>query len=391
MIKNIITGICLFGLGIGMGVAGLFLIGRFLPFDHPLVKMLGMEKPQIVGFLPYWLLDKADKDYAPFLTTLSYFGLAVDTDGKPIYLVNQNEEDPGWTALKGDRLAVMRDEAKKKGLNTSLLVYNADEKRIAELLMHPEGAAHALVAEVGPIMQSRGFTDLNLDFESFLPASESARQAYTQFASTVAHDVRAAKLGTVTIEIPPIILTKKYMIDPVAIGQIADYVVMMTYDYHYLGSFLAGPVAPIGGGGDIFEFDVETSVKEAVKVIPRQKLLLGIPLYGYQWETIGDMPGAATIPGGASTASSRRVSEFLTECATCSAQFDTRFGEPSIVYRNGDYFVHVHYENAEAIAAKVALAQKYRLGGVALWALGYEDDTMLMPLREYKTSFTLMH
>ncbi len=382
--------ILLFALGAGAGIVGLFIAGKTLPFDHPLLRSLGIAKPQIIGFLPYWLLDKADKEYSSYITTLSYFGLAVDVDGKPIFLANSQEEDPGWTALKSDRFAALQQDAKKKGVNASLLVHSADEEKIVQLLLEPEQAARALVEEVAPIMRSHGFTDLNLDIESFLPASESARARYTQFARTVARGIRDADLGTITIEIAPIMLTGEYLIDPAEIGNIADYIVMMTYDYHYLGSYTAGPVAPLAGGGDVFEFDVETAVAHAVKVIPKEKLLLGIPLYGYQWETISDAPGAPTIPGGGSTASSRRVAQLLSQCATCSASFDARFMEPRVVVAEGPYVKQIYYENEQAVEAKVALAQRYGLGGVALWALGYEDETMLRPLLEYKKSFRFL-
>lgn len=367
---NILRNLLLFLLGVGLGIAGLYGLG------------ISARKPQIVGFLPYWLLDRADRDYSPYLTTLTYFGLAVDVDGKPMYLVNPQEEEPGWTALKNDRFH-------PKNLNASLLVHSADEDKIARLIENPETAAHALVSEVAPIMQSRGFGDLNLDIESFLVASDSARANYTIFARTVAQDVRREKLGTVTIEIPPIALVRKFMIDPVAIGQIADYVVMMTYDYHYAGSYLAGPVAPIGGAGDMREFDVETAIAEAVRVIPPEKILLGIPLYGYQWETLSDRASAATIPGGASTASLRRISEIFASCATCSAQFDPVAREPFLRYPENDYFNHIYFENEISMQEKIGLAQKYELGGVALWALGYEDDAVLTPLKKYKQSFSL--
>ena len=358
-------------------------------FDHPILRSFGIRKPQVVGFLPYWLMDKADADYSSYLTTLTYFGLAVDVDGKPIYLTNPQEEEPGWTTLKGDRFTAKREEAKKHNLKTSLLVHSADEDKVSELIQNPEIAAHALVSEVAPIMQSRGFTDLNLDIESFLPASDSARANYTLFARTVAEDVRKSKLGTVTIEIPPIALVKKFLIDPFAIGAIADYVVLMTYDYHYSGSFLAGPVAPIGGAGDVREFDVETAIAEAVRVIPKEKILLGIPLYGYQWETLQETLGAATIPGGASTASLRRVAELLKDCPTCKTAMDPVAGEPVTVFETDDYFNHIYYENEASMKEKIKLAQKYQLGGIALWALGYEDAATLVPLVAYKRFFLL--
>ena len=39
---------------------------------------------------------------------------------------------------------------------------------------------------------------------------------------------------------------------------------------------------------------------------------------------------------------------------------------------------------------KIDLAKKYKLGGVALWALGYEDAATLAPLAAYKRSFFLL-
>lgn len=390
-LKKLLIYILFVVIGTGFGICALFFLGIFpIRFDHPVLRAFGVAKPQVIGFLPYWLLDKADTDYSPYLTTLTYFGLAVDVDGKPIYLTNPQEEDPGWTTLKGDRLTVKREEAKKKNIKTSLLVHSADEDKIAKLINNPEAAAHALVFEVAPIMQSRGFTDLNLDIESFLTASDSARANYTLFAKTVAEDVRKNELGTVTIEIPPIALFRKFMIDPIAIGVIADYVVLMTYDYHYSGSFLAGPVAPIGGAGDVWEFDVETAVHEAVRVIPKEKIILGIPLYGYQWETLRETPGAATIPGGASTASLRRVVELLKDCPTCKTTMDPVAREPFTVFETNDYFNHIYYENEASMQEKIDLAKKYKLGGVALWALGYEDEGTLTPLVKYKRSFRLL-
>lgn len=59
-----------------------------------------------------------------------------------------------------------------------------------------------------------------------------------------------------------------------------------------------------------------------------------------------------------------------------------------MVYKEDSYFEQIYYENEAAVKEKIALATAYRLGGIALWALGYEDDAMLTPLSSYKREFS---
>lgn len=390
MVRKVLLVLGSLLLGVSAGIIIIFVLALSpLRFDHPILKTFGIRKPQIIGFLPYWLLDNASDSYEKYLTTYTYFGLVVDIDGKPIYLVNSQEEEPGWTTLKGERMAQKLENARKNNMKLSLLVHLADEEKIPSLLEDPVARAHALVSEVAPIMEKRGFTDLNLDIESFLPASDSARAKFTAFVQTVADDMDQKELGTLTVEIAPIALVKKFLIDPQAIGALADTIILMAYDYHYTGSLNAGPVAPIGGAGSVREYDVETAIKEALLVIPPEKLLLGIPLYGYQWETIEKNPGAATIPRGASVASARRAAEYLTECPHCQRVLDPLSKEPILIFPEGTYFNQIYYEDETSIEEKIALAREYKLGGVALWALGYEDPKMLTPLGAYKKSFHL--
>ena len=360
-------------------VAFIYILGTSpVRFDNPILTSVGIEKPEIVGFLPYWLISKADKDYSKYITTLTYFGLTIDRDGHIQKLVNSQEEEPGWTTLKNNTF-------KRYNAKQSLLVISGDDGVIGDMIADPVTSAKNLVADVAPVMKQYGFTDLNLDIESFMEASESARQNFTTF-------VRAVKTGigaSVTIDIIPISLVKQKLYDAKALGEIVDRVVLMTYDYHYSGSFTSGAVAPIGGAGTKSEYDVETAVKEAVKAIPANKILLGIPLYGYQWETVNSAPESATIPGGSSTASTRRIEEIMAACATCSAVMDPVAKQPYLVYPENDYFNQIYYENEASMKEKIALAQKYHLGGVALWALGYEDNSILNSLSSYKNTLDL--
>ncbi len=390
MLRTIFLSIitCIVGAALAVGCLFLFAVSP-LRFDHPVLTAFGIQKPQIVGFLPYWLLDKADKPYERAITTLTYFGLAVDRDGSLVKLVNSKEEEPGWTNLKSSAYASRLAEGKKNNVKQSLLVVSGDDDVIRSILTQPEASAKKLVSDAMPIMKDKGFTDLNLDIETFMEGSPSSQLQFTRFVQTVKDELAVQKLGTLTLDLIPIALVKPKLYDAKALGVIADAIILMTYDYHYLGSMTAGAVAPVGGAGETIEYDVETAVKEALKVMPKDKILLGIPLYGYEWETIDQAPESATIPGGGSTASTRRIADILGKCATCSASMDPVAKEPYLIYPENDYFNQIYYENEDSMKEKILLAKKYELGGVALWALGYEDSAILRPLEEYKKSYTL--
>ena len=171
------------------------------------------------------------------------------------------------------------------------------------------------------------------------------------------------------------------------IGKIADYLVLMAYDFHYIHSYLAGPVAPIGGVERVREYDVETALKETLNIVPPEKIILGIPLYGYEWETISDKPGAPTIPGSGATASNRRITELLASCDDCIKVFDEQAKQPYVIFPDGDCYHQIYYEDEQSIKEKLKLAEEHKIGGVALWALGYEGENLLEPLKAYKKLF----
>jgi len=346
------------------------------------------QKHHVIGFLPYWLTSKADKNYNKYITTLTYFGLTIGPEGKIIKFDAPGEKEPGWYALESGKMDEFFKNAKKDDINLSLLLFNGDETAISALLSDPIPHAQNLVSEVAPIMKQYGFKDLNLDIESVSTASDEARQRFTAFVKEVKKNINKQKLGTLTIDASPTALVKKYLINLTDVSQLADYIVLMTYDFHYPGSYVTGAVSPIGGAGTNAEFDTLTGVKEALRVMPSEKILLGTPLYGYEWETLGDTPRSAVIPGTGITDSNRRAESFLASCATCSAQIDSEAKESYVIYKDQQYetYHQMFFPDAQATEEKIKLANNYQLGGIAVWALGYDGESILNPLENYKES-----
>lgn len=385
MIQKVL--ISLYGLFIGLGLGYfIFIYLAEEPVTLPNNIHIGTTPKNVIGFLPFWLAGKAVTDYSKEITTLTYFGLTVDKDGSILKLNSPTEEEPGWSALKSGKMDNFFDNARKNNINLSLLVFKGNPDTINQLITEPEQSATRLISDVAPIMKQHGFNDLNIDIENVQEASPDAQLKFTRFIKTIRQQVDAQKLGTITIDVGPTDLIKRRTIDPVEVSKYVDYVVLMGYDYHYTGSSIAGPVAPLMGAGTVSEYDVDTAVQKALAIMPAKKILLGIPIYGYEWETLGNVPRSATIAYTGVIASHQRVQNLINSCASCSAEFDPVDHESHLIYPDDSLPIYhqIFFPDTQATQDKINYATAHKLGGVAVWALGYEGTNILSPLINYR-------
>ena len=344
------------------------------------------HKKHVIGFLPYWLLDKADNDYSSYLTTLTYFSVTLEPDGHIMTKTSKQESEPGWYALTSGKADSHFNQAKKDKIDLSLAVFMTGEEKIGTMIKTPEKSANHLLEDAIPLMKEYGFTDLNIDIESVKEASPEARINFTTFTKTLKKGLNKAHVGTLSLDIGPTAFIKPYLIDPEGVEPYIDSMIVMGYDYHWPGSAVTGAIAPLGGAQSFAEFDVATSISEAKKAIPTHKLILGIPLYGYGWETIDNFPRAAIIPSSGTIASNRRVETLLTKCEQCKRGVEKESEEAYIIYKDEDTNVYhqIFYPDVYSTQTKVQFMKDERLGGLALWALGYEGENMLEPLENFK-------
>lgn len=376
-----------FFIGVVAGYLFIFYTSFSLKNENPVSYLENQfSEKQVIGFLPYWLLSKAKADYSDYINTLTYFGLIIDTDGTILKMQNPQENEPGWYALESGKVDPFINNAIKKEQKLSLLLFNADEASISSLMEDPVVHARNLIKDIKPIMQKYKFTDLNIDIESVKNASDEERYSFAQFIEELKKGIDENELGTLSIDISGDSLVKKRLINLPVVAPNVDYIIIMAYDYHYTGSWIAGPVAPLFGAGINSEYDTQAAVEKALEIVPSEKLILGIPLYGYEWETLSDSIRSATLPSSGLTASTQRVSQLLADCATCSAQTDDEAKESYLIYKDTatNTYHQIFYPDEKSTLAKIEFAKKARLGGVAFWALGYEDDMILNPLKSYK-------
>ncbi len=339
---------------------------------------LGLQSDQaalsLYGFQPFWTLDGAQMPYNTYLTHLNYFALQLAPDGTIKTTINAGETEPGYANLQNDRVKERFAAAQTAGIQTALTIQMINEDEIIALLRDPETHAQVMIDEVEPLMREYQFDELNIDIESFIVAPRQRQEAFAEFMRVVDEEVAQRQLGIVSIDVVPKSLFVPLLTDMRLIEPYVDLVVLMTYDFHTTGSYIAGPVAPVGGGGIDREFDVTTSLEEAIRLIPREKILLGIPLYGYEWDTLSNDYYAPAVPGTGKIRTQAEIAAILDGCPDCQFSRDERTLQPmAIVPVPGqDYLRQIYYEDHESIAYKADLARAYGIAGLAYWALGYE-------------------
>jgi len=390
MVKNLLTST----IGLILGIfAGYFIISYFSPtqllIPTSTQTVLTAKPKEVIGFLPYWFLDKAKPDYGGLITTLDYFSLTADVDGKILKYTAPGESEPGYLALVGGKLDNYFAVAKSKNIKLSLTIFDGDEDRIGKLISDPISHANNLVSDLSPLITKYGFSDLNIDIEPTKVASPEAQLNYQSFISEVRNQISERNLNiTMSMDIIPTDFVRtNHLVVPGSLARYLDKIIVMAYDFHSPSSFVTGPVAPLYGAETTAEFDTQVAVQAALSSFDPGKIILGIPFYGYSWETIDNFERGAIIPTTAFIESNIDAEDLVAKCASCTATFDETAQESYIIYKNTDTntYQQVFFPDAKSVGSKINFVESNNLGGLAIWALGYEGNNIWQPIKSYLT------
>jgi spore germination protein len=306
----------------------------------------------VVAALPFWnitngsdtvLAHKSDfTEVSPWMYGLSPSG-QINT-----------QYNPGSTAAVNAELTRLR-AAGMKIIPTLANVTNGQftYQPLAGILHDPARMKQHVAAIVNLVVQQR-YAGIDIDYEN-LQAGD--RQAFTTFITDLAHALHAhGKMLSVAV----FAKTSNAGVDPrnaaqnfAAIGRVADQVRLMAYDYHWATS-PPGPIAPLPW--------VRSVLKYAKSQIPAHKIILGIPLYGYDWS------------GGKAQTLSWLSAFRLSRAEHAAAHYNKTAQSPWFSYTDASGHRHVvWFENQASSQAKFSAALGAQIGGVYLWMFGYED------------------
>lgn len=207
-----------------------------------------------------------------------------------------------------------------------------------------------------------GLDGINVDFEAL---TQEEAPHFIQFIRELSISCRKNNL-VLSVDNPVPQFTSFY--NRKEQGIVADYVIIMGYDEHTDGTEEAGSVASLPF--------VEEGIQQTLKEVPKNKVINGVPFYTRLWFT--DNAGTVTSEIMGMDQASKIVTEMGMEMYW-NKDVSQNYAELST--DNGLY--QMWLEDEQSLDAKMQLVQKYELGGVAEWKLGFERADVWNTISQY--------
>ena len=327
----------------------------------------------VFGFAPYWNLKKLTPNSVESITHFAYFNLHLNSDGGLYTRLNRQEEDPGFTNYKRLLAGTVN-----RGTKPLILTFMPESQAALSSILTSQSTRTQTIATITHTLSQSHASGVNIDFEPLGDIPPSLRDGFTAFIKELKKQLdltpNASNLKPLlTISIYPSSAARPRILYLSGLAPSTDYFVVMAYDYTMPGSSSAGPNSPLRGSGDLFEHDIIKNIAELSRLVPSSKLLLGIPFYGYQWDTV-DQSKYSPVESYGSVASLERIEAMLAD-HTLELIWDRNSLTPYGIASQSGQISQIYFENETSIRLKLEFVKSANLGGIAIWALGYEGNS----------------
>ena len=258
----------------------------------------------------------------------------------------------------------------------------------------------SLIKTITDLVLVNKFDGIDLNFEGFayvdkIATGPTIQPRWVKFVSELSASLHAQnKLLSVTTP---------YLLDPTTgkkgyyhyawpeISSYIDRLNIMFYDYHKYDT-KPGPIGPISW--------FEPSLIYALKTVAPYKIYLGTPNYGYNWVTKVTGVCPTNTPASEKTSSNAAIIHQLKAQAILDkpgavATYNEKFGETNVLYTAEFNGVNTSgaptsckvnhsawYVDARGYFARAKLVEKYKLGGISEWEIGYGDNLAIVEVKK---------
>ncbi len=348
---------------------------------------------EVSGWIPYWRADKGVESILPHLgkfTEVNPFVYTVKQDGS--LFLPEPLDTGAWATLR----------AKSKELNVRFMptVMWANADAIHDVLSNPEKRAEHIRGIVSQVY-GRGFEGIDIDYEG---KYAKTRPYFSLFLKELSTAMGFDKWIMCTIEArtpldsrysSPESIPKdiEYANDFVEINKYCDQVRVMAYDQgRYdlkLNDANTDPYIPVADSKW-----VEKVMRLTMQDIDKNKLLIGVATYGYEYDMFPSTDGSGDMsysrlwsfnPGYvAETATKTGIAPIRNSAGEMSLVYPaSQSVDPAIPLPNATRVMT--WSDAEAIRQKAELAKTLGLAGIAIFKIdGGQDPKLWDVLASYK-------
>lgn len=293
-------------------------------------------------FISSWVLENT----LPFLSELSIFSYGFTAEGELVppllddmWMINM--------ANQYDTLSILT--LTPLGANG-----NFDNNLISAIVQNPESRDN-LIENLLIVMGNKGYRGLDIDFE-FIKAED--RDLFTDFVRVCAERMHEAGYQVSVALAPKTSADQRGLLyegkDYRALGQIADHVLVMTYEWGYTyGPPMA--VAPLNLVRGVLEY--------AVTEIPPEKIMMGIPNYGYDWP----LPYERGVTKARTIGNVEAVRIAINQGA--EIRYDELAQTPYFNYELNGIQHEVWFEDVRSLQGKFELIKEFELRGAGYWQI----------------------
>lgn len=222
-----------------------------------------------------------------------------------------------------------------------------------DALSNPESRKYTIDRLIN-LCKKYGLKGVNIDFEQY---RIDERDNVTTFMEELYPRCKEEGL-IVSIDVTPQISkdVTKEPYDRAKLALYSDYVIVMTYDQHWGSSEKAGSVAQYKW--------VEGNLNNLFRSIPKEKLVLGMPLYSRYWTTENGKTSSKTV-------SMAQVNQIVASRGL-TPTWDEESKQKYIEFEDNGALKQIWIEDGESLKWKTTLCLKYNLAGVASWRKDFE-------------------
>lgn len=309
----------------------------------------------VYGWHPYWIGSAYQNYDWDLLSHFSFFSYDVDA------ATGEANSTHGWATSSAVDAALASGNTKVTLCVTLFSGHNT--------FFGSSTAQQTLIDNLITLVQSRGAHGVQIDFEG-LPSGQ--RTNFANWMVSLANQMHTAIPGS---EVSTVLYAVDWnnVFDFSIMEPEVDHYIVMGYAYYYQGSNNTGPCDPLYHFGSSYNYTLSKTTSYYLdQGCPKDKFILGLPYYGYQWPTTNlTIPSSTTGSGIAKTYSSvkNNSSGYYTP-----ANYTWDADSYTDIYafndgQNKQCFITLE----DGFNKRLEFVERTDIGGIGIWALGYDD------------------